>query len=246
MSEVTLHPTPRMRDVVREQIRLVALSVRPVALVLAVVFGTVTLLIAIEIVGGSAETWFDSGEWTPILLFSFLFPLAVWRADRRFGPAFLWTLPVDRRRLALARVFAGWVWLFTAVALVITWHVTLAAIAGARNPHTFPLIALPGATAMYLLGSAVVLGLRHPLRWLFGAFGLTFLLGGLSDALERTAGVNSLLGSRRLFDAVETTVPLWRTFPEIAQWAIVSLIGIAPALAALFAALARHRERRRY
>ena len=35
-----------------------------------------------------------------------LLPIAVWARDARFGPSFLWTVPVDRRRHALIKVLA--------------------------------------------------------------------------------------------------------------------------------------------
>ena len=61
-----------------------------------------------------------------------LLPIAVWARDERFGPGFLWTLPVDRRRHALTKVLAGWVWLMGGVALFVLW--LLAVTVGHRRP----------------------------------------------------------------------------------------------------------------
>jgi hypothetical protein len=239
MTQVTLHPTPRARDVVREQVRVVGLGLLRQALVLAIVLGIVTVVIATDIARGNAATWFDSEEWSPIGLVAFLLPFAVWRTDRPFGPAFFWTLPVDRRRLALARVFAGWVWLMTALAVFVSWQLALAALSGVARAETVPFIAFPGATALYLLGSAVVLGLRHPLRWLFGTAGVVFLLGTLNHAVDT-------LVSSSLFDApMRDAMTAWETLSAPAQWAIASFLWVGAGLIALWVAVSRHGERRR-
>lgn len=241
MTELSLHPTPRQRDVVREQIRIVGLGVRREALVAAIVLGIVTLLILIDISRGNAASWFDSDDWSPIAFFSFLFPFAVWRREKRFGPAFLWTLPVDRSRLALAKVFAGWVWLMIALAFVVVWQLTLAALAGVPDAETVSFFAFAGVTAMYLLGSALVLGLRHPLRWLLGTFGVFFLLGTLNEALGDT-----LLSSRAFTSALNDMTSAWGSLPHLVQWATATFLWLGAGLAALWAAVRRHRERRRH
>src|SRR3954452_16484386 len=210
MIEVTHHATPRWRDVAIGQIRIVALSLKRESMVAGVVLGILTLMIAIDIVHGNASTWFDSDEWTGVVCISFLFPFAIWRTQRRFGPAFLWTLPVNRRRLALTKVFAGWVWLTTVLALFVVWHKALAILSGVAGARTTPLLSVTGATAMYLLGSALVLGLRHPLRWLLGTAAVFFLLVFLNEALGRTA-----TGESRLF-----------AWPEAVRWAIYGPYGI--------------------
>lgn len=233
MMQSALHPAPRGRDVVREQVRIVGLGLRREALAAAVVLGIVTLVIGIDFVHGRAATWFDSdGEWLGIVLGSFFFPFAIWRGERRFGPAFLWTLPVDRRRLALAKVFAGWVWLMTALIFFGVWQLALAVlsgVSGVTDARIIPLVAFAGASTMYLFGSALVLGLRHPLRWLLGTLGVLFLLGMFRDALLRPYDLNALLS------AVEDAA---------AQWAITTLLGLAAGLATLWAAVSRHRENR--
>lgn len=232
MSEVTLHPVPRLRDVVREQLRVMGLSLRREALVLAIVLAIVSTFVVIDIVRGTPESWFDSDDWIQISFASFLFPFAVWRRDRRFGPAFLWTLPVDRSRLALAKVFAGWVWLMIALIAFIAWQLALAAIAAVEGAQTVPLIAFAGATAMYFLGSALVIGSRHPLRWLIGSAGVMFLAGMIQEAIAR--GPNSLprvLRSSAFAAAIENT-------------ALINTLWLAAGVIALWAAISRHRENR--
>lgn len=235
-----LHSTPRWGDVVLEQIRTVGLRLRREALVGAIVLGIVTIFIGKDIVTNHATTWFDSDEWFPIAIGAFLLPFAIWRGERPFGPAFLWTLPVDRRLLALARVFGGWVSLMCGVAIFFTWQLALAALSHVEGARTLSVLAFSGATGAYLLGSALVLGLRHPLRWLIGTVAMLFLLGSFNDRVDALLRVSDL--STGIHDAVMR----WQTMPPLAQWSIATLLWLVIGLAALFAAISRHRENRRH
>lgn len=245
MTDRTLHPTPRWRDVVLEQIRTVGLSLRIAALVVAVVLAVGTFMIVGELICGGPG--FDARETFPTALISFLYPFAVWRGQRRFGPGFLWTLPVDRRRLALARVFAGGVWLMAALAVFVSWLLALALLAHA--PPELHVLRVPfvATIAMYLLGSALVLGLRHPLRWLLGAAGLLFLLGKLSDLLTQPddGEWQHVPGASDFFSATQHAAAIWHTLPDLARWAILTFLWLGAGLAALWAAASRHRESRR-
>ena len=137
---VTLHPTPRGRDVVLEQIRIAGLDV------FAAWRWSPPWPSASSASSSRARRswecgdWFDSDDWFATSVASFLFPFAVWRREKRFGPAFLWTLPVDRRRLALAKVFAGWVWLIDALAVFVVWLLRSARLSGVDGPHGRPLL----------------------------------------------------------------------------------------------------------
>lgn len=245
MIEVTLHPTPRRRDVVLEQIRIVGPSLLPVALVVAAVLAIGTVMIVAEILSGGPG--FDTRETFPTPLFSFLFPFAVWRSEKRFGPAFLWTLPVDRRQLALARVFAGWVWLMAALACFAVWLLALALLGGVGPDYHVLRIPFVATMATYLFGSALVLGLRHPLRWLIGTAGVLFLMGTLGDVLSQPddSEWKYVPGAGAFFSAVRRAVTAWMTLPELTQWAIATFLALGAGLAALWAAASRHRERRR-
>ncbi|MDQ3282874.1 MAG: hypothetical protein M3Q69_15840 [Acidobacteriota bacterium] len=243
--ERTLHAVPRLKDVVREQIRVVTLALRPVAMVAAMVFGFLTVVIVADMIGGNAGSWFDAGEASPILLFAFLLPFAVWRTEKQYGPSFLWTLPVDRRLLALAKVFAGWVWLITAVAMVIAWHRLLALLSGVSGTTTISPVALIGATTAYLFGSAFVLGLRHPLRWLFGAGSIVLIVGMLREATRGPRGTDAINPPARFEAAFAHAETLWLTLSQPAHWTIATIVSVLAGLAALWAALSRHRERRR-
>lgn len=253
MTEVTLHQTPRGRDVVLEQVRIVGLRLRREALVAAVVLAILTVVIAVDIIRGSADTWFDSDEWVGFGFISFFLPFAVWRQEKRFEPAFLWTLPVDRRRLALAKVFGGWVWLMAALAFFIVWQIALAAFSGVAGAETVSPYAFTGTTATYLFGSALVLGLRHPLRWVLGTGALFFLLGTLDEAVGPTASGARMFASsalRSLFYGIDTLLNSvqtgWQTLPVFAQSTLPTLLSLGAGLAALWAAASRHGERRRH
>lgn len=241
MTEPRLHPTSRWRNVVLEQIRIVGSSLRPAALVVAAASALSTVVIVGDIARGRAG--FDSDEMFPTSLIAFLFPFAVWRSEKRFGPGFLWTFPVDRRRLALAKVFAGFVWLVAGLALFICWLLTLGLVAGASPEQTVMRIPFTPTIAMYLFGSAVVLGLRHPVRWVLGAAGVFFLMGTLGDAFTQPddSEWQYVPGSGAFFSVTSRVVAAWLTLPEPAQWAVRFGAG----LAAVWAAASRHRDRRR-
>lgn len=238
MTEVTLHPTPRWSDVALEQIRLVGLGLRRAAIASAVLLLLPTFLILSDVAGGGPG--FDSDAIYPTPFFSFIFAFTVWTGEKRFGPGFLWTLPVDRRKLALTRVFAGWVWMTAGLAFFIAWLTVMALIAHASVAQNFLRIPWIGTTAAYALGSAIVLGLRHPLRWLFGAAGVIVLIGRGIQPFESREPLKSI------FDATGRAVGLWGKQPDFVQWTIPSLLMLGAGLAALWAAASRHRETRRH
>lgn len=201
-------PMPRLRVVLREQLHVTGLALRTPAAIAAALLTLVTLWMALQ--GLNRDVDLSLNAWPTQLpgLMGALLPIAVWARDDRFGPAFLWTLPVDRRTHALAKVAAGWVWLMATVALFVLWLVVVTAAVGGRLlPETLqlttyeaaatgtidlaalrtvrwnpgPLIWLvpfTAATACYLLASAFALGSRFPLRWLVGAL-LAFVLATL-------------------------------------------------------------------
>lgn len=245
MTEVTLHPAPRWRDVVLEQLRVVGLSLRPAALIVAVVLGSGTVMVGGEIITGGPG--FDSNETFPTALVAFLYPFAVWRNEKRFGPAFLWTFPVDRRWLALAKVFAGFVWLTAAVAFFVTWLLTLGLFAGAPLAHTIARIPFTATAAMYLFGSAVVVGLRYPLRWLLGFAGMIVLMGTLSDRFTQPNDGEwaYVPGASAFFSVAGRLFAAWRSLPESAQSVLSTLFLFGAGFAALWIAASRHRDRRK-
>ena len=243
--EGTLHPGPRWRNVVLEQIRIVGLSLGPAALILAVVLASGTVMIVGEIIGGSPG--FDSDETFPTAPIAFLYPFAVWRNEKRFGPAFLWTFPVDRRRLALAKVFAGLVWLMAGVAFFTTWLLALGLLDDASSALTVARVPFVATFAMYLFGSALVLGLRYPLRWLLGGAGVFVLMGTLGDLLSQPNDGEwaYVPGAHAFFSVADRFGDAWLSLPESAQSVIATLFMLGAGFAALWIAASRHRDRRR-
>jgi hypothetical protein len=300
MTEAMLHSTPRLRDVLREQVSALGIMIKLPAVAAVVVATLATAFVVANL--------FDAGkpiDFAPQLsmlpgMAGLLLPIGVWRGEDRFGASFLWTLPVDRRRHALAKVCAGWVWLMAAVALFVLWLLALALISGGQiisestirvlpssvvpapgmlDPATLQsvrwmprpilwLVPFTAATAMYLLSSAFALGTRHPIRWLVGAVLAFFLVLGVAEATswrwllqaanrvivaitDGPYGVDSVMTGRTESLHTETTlstgekVDVWRGLPNLGQWAIATLLWTGAAVAALWAAASRHRERRR-
>lgn len=222
-----------------------------------------------------------------------LCPLAVWKGERIFGYTQLWSLPVAHRRHALIKVGAGWVWLMTFLALgfVVLAAVSLlsggslggeetrllvpdpaAFMAGQLQPdaatwHTAWwqwVMPFTGATAAYLLTSALALGARHPWHWVAG-FWVGFLMLGILGEMSPVAngvfetvvggliqhplGLDSLLtgGVETLSGVVKApsgdTVRIWIGLPTLGRWAAATTLWLFLSAASLTAALYRHRER---
>lgn len=294
-----LRSTPRPRDELREQLRTLGLVLRVPALVVAVPAAALTLLVILGVVESGTRVDFHPELSMLPGVAGVMLPQAVWWGEDRFGAGFPWTLPFDRRRHAVARVGAGWIWLMAAVLLFVLWMLALALITGGRvgadetvrllpaAPFPFqaavdpaavrsvrwspdPLLWLApftAATGTYLLASALVVGVRHPLRWIAGAaLGFFLVLGavegaravalrlaltrGLNAVLYGPWGVDALLTART--ESLHTVAPLttggtvegWRALPATGQWAAATLLWTLIGLAALWAAARRHRERR--
>ncbi len=130
MTQPISHPAPPLREVVGEQVRTVGHALRRPALAAAALVAVGTLLPTIQLV--REPNGVDFGPEHQMLpgILGLLFPIAVWQGEKRFGDGFLWTLPVDRRGHALAKVFAGWVWLLAAVAFFTLWLAVLTLASG--------------------------------------------------------------------------------------------------------------------
>jgi hypothetical protein len=130
MTSTTFHPTPRTRDVLLAQIRAVPLTPSGSVLVTMAVVALATLFITIEsLKTGEAIAFHPEHQMLPGIV-GLLLPILVWRGEQTFGASFLWTLPVDRWRHALAKAFAGWVWLMGGVALFVLWSLAVTLLSG--------------------------------------------------------------------------------------------------------------------
>jgi len=299
MTTMELHARPRFGHVIREQFKAAALSLHLPAIGVAALTAIVTMLAFSDFVRGKGGVEF-APELSMIPAFAgLLLPIAVWQSEKRFGPGFFWTLPVDRTRHALAKVFSGWLLLMVAVALFVVWLLILALITKGNitsdeiirllpstdfpRPRTLDpsmlrtirwvpppvlwIVPFTAATGAYAFASALALGLRYPFRWIIGLIAGVFLLAAVShgmgsEGIEAAAGrmVESLFFGRYGIDALLTarteslktvvelsngqTVTAWRGLPVISEWVTATLLWTGFAVAALAAALARHRERR--
>ena len=171
MTQNTLHATPRPRDVLVEQVRTVALALRTPAIVAAVLVAVGTLLTIAEFVtGGGAVDFAPELSMIPGIV-GVLFPIGVWKGERPFGAGFFWTLPMDRRHHALAKVGAGWVCLMAAVALFLVWLLGLSLITGGNIVGAQTILVLPSASvpAAGTLDPAALRSVRftpEPWMWL--------------------------------------------------------------------------------
>jgi len=183
MSYPALHQTPRLADVLREQVRAVALALRTPALVgLAILLLGSALAIAEFVTGGGRVDFAPELSMVPAFV-GLLFPIGVWKGERRFGTSFLWLLPVDRQRHALAKVTAGWICLMLAVLFFLVWIFVLALATGGNilGEHTVQLLPSAVIPEARTLDPAALRPIRYapqPVFWLvpFTAATGTYLL----------------------------------------------------------------------
>ena len=171
MTHPALHPMPRLSHVLREQVRAVALSLRWLALIALILLSIGSALaIAEYITGGGPVDFAPELSMLPGMV-GFLFPIGVWKGERRFGISFLWTLPVERRRHALVKVAAGWVCLMATVLFFVVWILLLALVTGGNilGDHTVQLLPspiIPEPRTLDPTALRTVLYAPEPLLWL--------------------------------------------------------------------------------
>lgn len=275
-----------------EQIRITGRGLRREALALVVVLLVLTAIGLFEAIRAGAGLNADPELLLAALPLALLLPFAIWRAEPAFADAFVWCMPVSRQRVAATKVLAGAFWLLVLVLLVFAWIAALALGSGGSMGETEQRLVGDASTSLarlelrrwspplwlwfvpvfsaliiYLLASAALLGLRHPLRILgvvlFGGTMLVAIIfaaspggavgqslmrwqdlaanGSLGYNLAFTAGVSSLSGEWLRPDG--QTVSVWRDLPSLRAWATAMVAWFAAAVILLLAAIARHRER---
>lgn len=201
-----LHPLPSPGIVAREALRTVGQSVR-----LEIGAVLLLLLVVMAVVAprepGGADYSVAEMTW-PVVILSIFAPLAVWKHEEPSRRAYLWSLPVDRARHTLVRVWSGWAWLMALVAVYVVWGMAVAVVSGGNivineGWETLLLRELPpgsrirdltlaghpwvwltpfaGATTMYLAGSIVALLSNYPLRVFAGAWFGVMVVMGMAD-----------------------------------------------------------------
>ena len=183
MTDWALHAVPASRGVVREQIRAVGGALRIPGMVAAALLVVATAFAANDIFFDGAVVGFHPERWVLPGLAGLLLPVGVWFGEDRYGAGFLWTMPVDRRTHALAKVFAGWAWLMALVAVFVLWLLLLALasggnIVGAETLQMIPAHPLPGPGPLEPAIMRPVQWSPEPLLWLgpFTAATATYLL----------------------------------------------------------------------
>lgn len=167
MTPAVLHGTPTWRSVVMAQFRLVGSALRRPALVAAALAAPATLLL-IEF--GSPDGVLNFRPERQDLLFGglgLLVATGIWFGDERIGSGFLWTLPVDRRSHALARIFAGWVWLMGIVTLSVLWLLAISVFTGGSvmGEESLRLISSPARAFSFSAGDTLDAGAVQTVQW---------------------------------------------------------------------------------
>jgi hypothetical protein len=191
-TSITFHPAPRTRDVLLAQIRAVGFAPRGPALAAIAVVAVATVLITIESLNrGEVIAFHPERPMWPGMV-GLLLPIVIWGGDERFGASFLWTLPVDRRRHALAKVLAGWVWLMGGVALFVLWSLALTLLSGGNilAEETLRVLKSFSFSASGTLDPAAMETVRwtpKPLLWLapFTSATATYLLASAFELATR-------------------------------------------------------------
>lgn len=175
-----LNPTPEFADVVREQWATAGLALRreaSIATVLAVLF--TGFVAAVQFKTGAASVDLGPEFGVPAALAALLLPMAVWRGEEPGRRGYHLSMPVGHAAHALAKTVAGLGWTAIAMAAYAAWLFLLCAATGGRvddAPWWQWIAPFVGSVVMYLLGSALTLRTRHPLRWIgAGAVGYVFL-----------------------------------------------------------------------
>lgn len=283
-------PEPRIAfgSLLREQLRITSFALRREALLAS---GALVLICIFSL--GMAWRYDDrlylqTELLLPTLFVAPLLPFALWKGDPVFGRAFLWTLPVRRQHAAIAKVAAGAIWLMAALAITIAALGAVALASGGgigehrdrlletatglarlhyESPAWMWLMPFAGALILYLIGSALVLGLRHPIRWVAGLGVVIGLLVAIFVNLAPLSAIAMAGEKLRIWlivgpvgldyvlsggeDALSYWRPgegrefvqIWRGFPTIGGWALATGFWLLAALMALALALRRHWER---
>ena len=195
---IALHEPPRPGDAAREQVRAVGIALRWDALIfvgLLLVFLAFNTIHAFRVAGDpnhQASIEYGPSGAAPMLMIAFLMPFVVWRGEDPARRAYHWAMPVPRATHTLFKVASGWLWLMLGVAAYLAFVAALSlstsAIIGYWPEHAAPawewLVPFTAATVCYLLASALVVGSRHPWRWVFISLGVWLFGAAYVDSMD--------------------------------------------------------------
>lgn len=129
-ASASVRRVPRLREVLRAQVRATGFTLR-FAIVLAAMWAVVaTIFVALQVAEGDMPANLHAQPSALPGIIGALLPVGLWAREERFGPGYMWTLPVDRTTHALIRVLAGWTWLMAGAVLYVTCQLVLAISAG--------------------------------------------------------------------------------------------------------------------
>jgi hypothetical protein len=258
MNSGILHPAPAWTAVARAQLRAVAFSLRKESV-------TLLSLLLIVLLSAVRAAWASRGgstpnivvtsvaaAATPMVVLALFLPFSVWRAEDPARRMYHWSMPVGRLGHTLAKVGAGWVWVLLSVAayelLLLFIVVSNGSTFGRAGPRGVAawwewLVPITAATIAYAVGSAAVIGLRHPVRWIAGGvpglmvlyfFGPSLGMGALHSVLQDVwqgpFGLTTVLGTTLLDESGA---------PDLLRWSLATLLWGAGSIAITIAAANR-------
>ncbi|NOT08625.1 MAG: hypothetical protein HOP28_10530 [Gemmatimonadales bacterium] len=236
MTSISLHRPPAWGVVAVEQLRAVATALRKEAIgfvIVSVLFFALGIRAAFADVGSAVPAFriaFGSSTGLPVVVLALLIPLGVWRGEDPARRAYHWAMPVPRMRHTLTKVAAGLVWAMVAVAayllLILALSLSVGAITGRPIPTTANLwewaVPFTASGISYLFASAIIVGLRHPWRWILGCVPTIFVLlvfarplglGWLADGARALAngyyGMGAATGANLLGADGRASVERW-------------------------------------
>jgi hypothetical protein len=131
MKNLDLRPTPTLRRVLVEQIRVVGPSLRGLGIALGAFLAMGTIMILLTPDPNPIRFELNYFVFGVLAFIGATLPLFLWWGPMSpFQPGFPWTLPVERARHTLARVAAGWVWLMAGVAVFVLWTASNSLLSG--------------------------------------------------------------------------------------------------------------------
>ncbi len=210
-------------------------------------------------------------------------PFAIWKGERLFANGHLWRLPVDRPTHAWIKVAGGLGWFWAAILMVLAWLAVLTVLTGGSFdgdgtrqlvgagtegdtvvaftfavPFWMALVPFGGGLVAYLFSTALVLGVRYPLRWavvvVLTGLGLLIVTGDIFSERVLQAALVGPLGLDYVIsggvEALETEVQLadgqrataWESLPMPVGWLRATALWTALGLACVALAAWRHRE----
>ena len=239
MTTNTSHEPPRAVAVFQLQLGKMGRIVRPELIGLALILSPTAIMALGLLMRRDAVL-----DYPPELSFllpaaAFLLPFRLWNREGLFERGDFQLMPVERRKHVLIRVCAGSVWALGLAGIVVLLFNLLALAAGSPTIGAAAwlwLVPLGSVATAYLMGSALVLALRHPLRWSAGlvlAYVLltAFGLGGPLEPMTQ-AVLHSDLGLERVLTGGASST----------AWIVALLFWFGLGLIAVALASLRHRE----